>query len=58
MNPNTPIVVKVAADSTNVIACSASALRFGGTISVSTPFAAGADPDASGSKEPTSTLSA
>jgi len=53
MNPNSPIVVRVAEYSTRVIACSASALRFEGTISVRTPLLAGADPDASGSKKPT-----
>jgi hypothetical protein len=57
MNPNNPIVVRVAEYSTKVMACRASAFRLGGTISVSTPLLAGADPDASGSKEPTRVVS-
>lgn len=52
MNPKSPSVDSMAKFSTSVIACSASARFEDGHISVMTPLLAGAEPEASGSKQP------
>ena len=52
IRPKSPCVSSVAELSTRVMPLSASRREWAGVISVITPLAAGADPDANGSRNP------